>query len=108
MRGAVAGGLLFGAADMIAGSLVKDVTFMLVCDIQIKERTKNGAIVRKDTQIDRKVSDAGSSRQTSSEVSNQKEYQTRIVTTANKVNLTLVEAQELMFKKTAYAMSGFF
>lgn len=107
-RGAVAGGLLFGAADMIAGSLVKDVTYMLVCDIQIKERTKHGAIVRKDTQIDRKVSDAGTSRQTSSEVSNQKEYQTRIVTTANQVNLNLVDAKDLMFKKTAYAMSGFF
>ena len=107
-RGAVAGGLLFGAADLIAGSMVKDVTFMLVCDIQIKERTKNGAIVRKDTQIDRKVSDAGTSRQTASEVSNQKEYQTRIVTTANQVNLTLPEARDLMFKKTAYAMSGFF
>jgi hypothetical protein len=108
LRGAAAGGLLFAAADMIAGSLVKDVTYMLVCDIMIKERTKNGAIVRKDTQIDRKVSDAGSSRQTSSEVSNKKEYQTRIVTTANKVNLTLEEAKDLMFKKTAYAMSGFF
>ena len=108
VRGAVAGGLLFGAAEMISGSLVKDVTYMLVCDIQIKERTKNGAIVRKDTQIDRKVSDAGTSRQTSSEVSNQKEYQTRIVTTANQVNLKLEEAQSLMFKKTAYALSGFF
>jgi hypothetical protein len=108
LRGAVAGGLLFGAADMISGSLVKDVTYMLVCDIQIKERTRNGAIVRKDTKIDRKVSDAGTSRQTSSEVSNQKEYQTRIVTTANQVNLKLEEAQSLMFKKTAFAMSGFF
>ena len=107
-RGAAIGGLAGGAIELISGSLVKDVTYMLVCDIQIKERTKNGAIVRKDTKVDAKVSDAGSSRQTVSEVSNQKEYRTRVVTTANKVNLKLEEAESLMFKKTAYAMSGFF
>lgn len=107
-RGAAAGGLLGGAAELVGGALVKDVTYMLVCDVQIKERTKHGAIVRKDTQIDAKVSDAGSSRQTVSEVSNQKEYRTRIVSTANKANLKLEDAQDLMFQKTAYALSGFF
>ena len=65
-------------------------------------------IVRKDTQIDTKVSDAGSSRQSVSEATNKKEYPTRIVTTAEKVNLKLKDAQDLMFKKTAYAMAGFF
>ncbi len=107
-KGAATGAAVAGAADFISGALVKDVTYMLVCDVQIKERTKHGAIVRKDTQVDTKVSDAGSSRQTISEVSNQKEYRTRIVTTANKVNLKLEQAQDTMFKKTAYAMSGFF
>lgn len=106
--GIVAGGLIGGAAELISGSLVKDVTFMLVCDVQIKERAAKGVIVRKDSQVDTKISDAGSSRQTSSEVGNHKEYRTRIVTTANKANLTLEEANDLMFKKTAYAMSGFF
>ena len=106
--GAAVGGVVGGAAEFITGSLVKDVTYMLVCDIQIKETARKGVIVRKDTQIDSKVSDAGSSRQSVSEATNQKEYRTRIVTTANKVNLKLEDAQELMFKKTAYAMAGFF
>ena len=106
--GMVAGGLIGGAAEFISGSLVKDVTFMLVCDVQIKERAAKGVIVRKDSQVDTKISDAGSSRQTSSEVGKHKEYRTRIVTTANKANLVLEEASELMFKKTAYAMAGFF
>jgi hypothetical protein len=47
-----------------------------VCDVQLKERTAKGVIVRKDTQIDAKVSDAGSSRQSVSEVGNRKEYRT--------------------------------
>jgi hypothetical protein len=97
-----------GAAELIAGAAVKDVTYMLVTDVQIKERAAKGVIVRKDTRVDTKVSDAGAARQTSSEVSDRKEYRTRIVTTANKVNLTLPEAEELMFQKTAYSMSGFF
>lgn len=107
-RGAAAGGLAGGAIEMVSGSLVHNVTYMLVCDVQIQEKTKEGVIVRKDTKINTKVSDAGSSQQRVSEASDRKEYRTRIVTTANKVNLKLEEAQELMFKKTAYAMSGFF
>jgi hypothetical protein len=98
-RGAAAGGLIAGTADFISGSFVKDVTFMLVADVQIKEKARRGVMVRKDSKVDAKISDAGTSRQTVSEVSNMKEYRTRIVTTANKVNLELAEAQELMFKK---------
>jgi TraT complement resistance protein len=106
--GALVGGVAGGATEFITGNLVKDVTYMLVCDIQIQEKAGKGVIVRKDSQIDSKISDAGSSRQSVSEATNRKEYRTRIVTTANKVNLKLEEAQDLMFKKTAYAMAGFF
>ena len=107
-KGALGGAVALGAVDFVAGNLVKDVTYMLVVDVQIKERAAPGAIVRKDTAIKTKVSDDGASKQTVSEVSNQKEYRTRIVTTANKVNLKLEEAQPKMFDKTAYALSGFF
>jgi hypothetical protein len=107
-REAAAGGVLGGITSTIANAFVKDVTYMLVADVQIKEKVKKGVIVRKDTQISAKVSDAGTSTQRVSEATNQKEYRTRIVTTANKANLELAEAQDLMFKKTAYAMLGFF
>lgn len=106
--GAGVGGLVGGAAELIAGAAVKDVTYMLVSDVQIQEKAPKGVMVRKDTRIDTKVSDAGAARQTSSEVSSRKEYRTRIVTTANKANLEFTEAEELMFKKTAYSMAGFF
>jgi len=106
--GAAIGGLLAAGISTIANAAVKDVTYMLVADVQIKEKTRKGVIVRKDTQISAKVSDAGSSTQRVSEATNRKEYRTRIVTTANKANLKLEEAQDLMFKKTAYAMAGFF
>ena len=107
-KGAMAGAVVGGAADLISGALVKDITYMLVCDIQIKERAKNGVVVTRDTNISTKVSDNGGVHQSSTEQSNQKEYATRIVTTANKANLKLEEAQEPMYKKTAAAISGFF
>ena len=106
--GAAAGGLLGGAIESVSSALVKDVTYMLVCDVQIREKAAKGVYVRKDTAITAKVSDTGTSKQQVSEVGKYKEYRTRIVTTANKANLKLPEAQGLMFKKTAYAMSGFF
>ena len=107
-KGALGGAVVGGAADMISGALVKDVTYMLVCDVQIKERTRAGVIVTRDTNINTKVSDTGGVRQTSSEQSNQKEYATRIVTTANKANLKLEDAQDPMYKKTTAAITGFF
>lgn len=107
-KGVVAGGLIGGAGTTIANAFVNDTTFMLVADVQIKERARKGVIIRKDSQVSARISDAGTSTQRYSEATNRKEYRARIVTTANKANLELSEAQELMFKKTAYAMSGFF
>lgn len=101
-------GLLGAIGVTAANAFVQDVTFLLIADVQIKEKTRKGVYVRKDTKINTKVSDSGGSTQRVSEVSNRKEYRTRIITTANKANLEMAEAQELMFKKTAYAMSGFF
>ena len=105
---AVGMGIVGALGTTAADAFVQDVTYMLVADVQIKEKARKGVIVRKDTQISAKVSDAGSSTQTVSEVSNLKEYRTRIVTTAEKANLDMAQAQPLMFQKTAYAMSGFF
>ncbi len=108
MTSAVGGGLIGALGTSAANAFVQDVTFLLVADVQVKENVAKGVIVRKDSKISAKVSDAGVSTQTVSEATNKKEYRTRIVTTANKANLELTEAQDLMFKKTAYAMSSFF
>jgi Enterobacterial TraT complement resistance protein len=107
-RGALGGALIAGVGRSIANALVKDVTFMLVADVQIKEKTQHGVVVNKNIDIHNPQGDSGNSIQHVAETSQRKEYRTRIVTTANKANLTLEEAQALMFKKTAYAMSGFF
>jgi len=101
------GGLAGGVTEHVTSYLVKDVTYMLVCDVQIRERA-DGVAVRRDTDITTHVSDNGTTRQTASETLHHKEYRTRIVTTANKANLRLLDAEPEMFRKTAFAMSGFF
>ncbi len=106
--GAAAGGILGAMAATAGNAFVKDVTYMLVADVQIRETAANGALVRKDSQIGTQISDAGTSTQRVSEVSKFKTYRTRVVTTANKANLELEEAQQEMFDRTAYAISGFF
>ena len=105
---AAVAGLAIGLASTVANAFVQDVLYLLVADIQIKERARKGVIVRRDSKINSKISDDGSTTQTYSEATNLKEYRTRVVTTANKANLELEEAQPLMFDKTAYAMSAFF
>ena len=71
-QGAVAGGVVGAGVEMISGALVKDITYMLVCDIQIKERTKNGAVVKRATDISTKISDQGYAQQSVDETSNMK------------------------------------
>lgn len=101
-------GLLAAGLGVVGNAFVQDVMYLLVADIQIKEKAAKGVIVRRDSKTNTKISDDGAMTQTSSEATNQKEYRTRVVTTANKANLELPEAQPLMFDKTAYAMASFF
>lgn len=107
-KGVVGGAVIGALAETIGNAFFADVTYMLVADVQIKEKARKGVIIRKDTKISTKVSDSGGSTQRYSEAKTRKEYRARIVTTANQSNLELADAQELMFKKTAYAMAGFF
>jgi len=65
-------------------------------------------MVRKDSQVDARLAEVGSARQTMSGVTDRKEYRTRILTTAEGVSFELAEVQGETFQKTAHAMSGFF
>lgn len=78
--GAVVGGLAGGAAELVTGSLVKDVTYALITDVQLTEKMS-----------DRKLS-----------------WRTRMVSSANKVNLRLEEAQQPLEEAMATSIAGIF
>lgn len=106
--GAGSGGLLAAGAEMVSGSLVKDVTFVVITDIELREKAKAGVIVRQDQRQDAKQGMGGGRSQRSSEVTDFKAYRTRVVSTANKVNLAYEEVSPLLTEGLTRSLSGLF
>ncbi len=76
--GAVSGGLLASAAELITGSLTKDVTYTIMTDIQLTEKTTKGKKIHK----------------------------TRVASTAEQVNLEWEEAEEKLVEGLAKSLGG--
>lgn len=106
--GAGAGALVLGGAELVTGALVKDVTFMVVTDVQVVEKAPEGVIVRQDNQQNLKQGIGGSEQQTSSEVTKNKKYRTRVVSTANKANLDYEEAAPALSQGLTRSLAGLF
>jgi outer membrane lipoprotein SlyB len=106
--GGLAGAAAFGIADTIAGAAVKDVMFMAITDVEIAERGEEGVVIRQDSQQDAKQGIGGSRRQSSTKVSNMNKYRTRVVSTANKVNLQYNEAAPDLTNGLARSIAGLF
>ncbi|MBW7897588.1 Lipoprotein YlpA precursor [Candidatus Brocadiaceae bacterium B188] len=104
--GAGIGALAGGVGELVAGSLVKDVTYTIVTDLMISERSvdkveqivQSGLLQGKGSKIE----------QTSKSTVDRKRYQTRIASSANKVNLNFEEALSPMFEGLARSISGIF
>lgn len=79
-RDAATGGVLGGIIETVSGAFVKDVTYSIITDLQISERQGGGW----------------------------KRYQTRVLSTANKVNLEFAEAQPNLEKGLIASISGLF
>lgn len=106
--GGLAGAAAFGLASTLADAAVKDVTFMAITDVEIAERAEEGVIVREDRQQDAKQGVGGARRQSSTKVSEMNKYRTRVVSTANKVNLQYEEAAVELTNGLARSISGLF
>ena len=70
--GGVVGGILGGVTETVANAAVKDVTFMVVTDIEITEKARQGVVVRQDSQQDASQGVGGRRTQTSSEATDMK------------------------------------
>jgi len=101
-----AGGLLAGAIATVADAAVRNVTYSIVTDLQISERSV--APVTEQTVQSLEQGRAGRRNVTSQEVSNWKRYQTRIVSTANQVNLDFAAAIPTLRGGMARSISGVF
>jgi len=105
-----AGIALAGAAlGFIGDALIKDTFFVMITDLQIRERPLEGEIV---TQTQQAKLAQGTSTNVNQNISGGKvkwkTYRTRIVSTAEKMNLKFDEAQPILAKSLVRSISGIF
>jgi outer membrane lipoprotein SlyB len=102
---AVAGAVL----GVVGDALVDDVYYTMITDIQIRERPQTGERISQSQSASiRQGSSTSISQSVSGTPAEWKTYRTRIVSTANKVNLEFEEAQPALQEALAKSLSGLF
>lgn len=105
VEGAIVGGLVGTAAEVVADSMVKVVTYMVVTDLQISERAASGVSQQFNSNLRQGTGNTTVTQQTASSTK-WKQYQTRIVSTAQQTNLTWPEAYPYLRGGIARAIAG--
>ncbi|HHU0102148.1 TPA: complement resistance protein TraT [Legionella pneumophila] len=106
--GMIAGGLAGGVIGLAADSLVKDVNYTMITDVQISERVGKGVKVNEQFQSHLKNGSATVTSQTSSRDSQYQRYRTRVVSNADKVNLKFQDARPALEQGLVKVISGIF
>ncbi len=107
-KGAVVGGLVGAAVTTVADAMVQDVVYSVVSDVQISERVGYSTEVKQKTRSKLKQGINGMQEMVSTEKVNWKRYQTRIISTANKVNLKFEKAAPELVAGLSRAITGLF
>jgi hypothetical protein len=102
--GSVGGGLVGLAAD----SLVKDVNYTLVTDVQISERLGHGMTMDEEFKSLLKNGSASSVQQVHSKKSDYQRYRTRVVSNAGRVNLSFNKARPVLEEGLVKTLAGLF
>ncbi|WP_018690929.1 complement resistance protein TraT [Algicola sagamiensis] len=105
-KGQVAAAVVGAAIGVMTDAMVDDTLYTMITDIQISEKAKNGVIVTQDSQADLNVGTTNTVKQYSTEKTDRKKYQTRIVSTANQANLEYQDAEPLLIKGLIQSIGG--
>lgn len=97
-------GLAAGLIGMAADAMVEDVNYTMVTDLQISEKT--AASVQTNNVAALKQGRSGYKVQTSEQTGNKHTYQTRVVSSANKVNLKFEEAKPALEDQLAKSIAN--
>ena len=103
---AIGWGLAGAAIGTLADALVDDTAYAMVTDILITEKT--GRNVQTATRNSVKQGNSGSMTSTSSGTSNMEKYSTRVLSTANQVNLNFNSAIPLLEDELGKVIAGIF
>lgn len=103
-----AGAIVVGAvAGTIVDAMVKDVYYSVITDIQVMERLPGG-VVSEDSEHKLRQGTSGDTVSTYQRESDQRKYQTRVMSYANQVNLEWEEAAPSLRSGLARAIAGMF
>ncbi|MCB1834177.1 MAG: complement resistance protein TraT [Geminicoccaceae bacterium] len=105
----IAGGALLGAGiSSVADAFVQDVTYSIITDIQVSERAAADEYVSQDEQLEVPRGESGRINQYSSGTSEWKRYRSRVVSTANQVNLDWPDAAPQLVEGLSRSIAGIF
>lgn len=104
----VAGGIAGGLVGLAADSLVKDVNYTLITDVQISERVGKGVSVHEQFQANLSNGAASGTYQTSNRQTQYQRYKTRIVSNVDKVNLKFTQARASLEQGLVTTLVGIF
>lgn len=102
----IAGGLLGAGIATISDALVKDISYSIVTDVQISERVRDSEVITETENLRAKQGARGNINYKSSSKTNWKRYQTRILSTANKLNLKFKDAEPELIAGLTNSLSG--
>lgn len=106
---AAAGALIGGAVGLIANSLVEDIMYAVVADLQISERTPSVVTEKRKYRLGpEKRRDLADTEQSATTITQDhwRRHQTRIVSTVNKMNLEHKEAAPVLREEVLLAIAG--
>lgn len=106
--GMIAGGLAGGAIGLVSDSLVRAVNYTMITDVQISERVGKGVKVNEQFQSHLRNGEATVTSQTSSRNTPYQRYRTRVVSNADKVNLTFAQARPALEQGLVKTLAGIF
>ena len=104
----VAGAIVGGLVETVANAAVQDVFYVAITDVQLSQKAAAGVTGQRNLQVDASQGIGGSDTTTFSEVTNEKRYRTRVMSTANKVNLQYEEAAPELNAGLTRVLAGLF
>jgi hypothetical protein len=104
----IAGAVAGVAASAVADAFVQDVTYSIITDVQISERAGEGVTVTERMAQDLAQGSGGRRVLSTTEVHDWKRYRTRVMSTANQVNLDFEDASPELTAGLTRAIAGIF
>lgn len=103
----IAGGLIGTATSSVVDSLIEDVTYTIVTDVQISERAGEGVVVTERLEQNLRQG-TGARIISATQTHDWKRYQTRIMSTANRTNLDFEDAAPQLVDGLTRSIAGIF